>query len=61
MVWFWNGWDLCYRHVLNLNIQKQNQYIKLQDCIHKSSNYSKTEPSTNQTAWTIQNPNMFGI
>ena len=48
MVRFRNDRD--YSYVLKLTIQKPDQYMRIQDGIHKSSNYSKTDPFTDQTA-----------
>ena len=50
MVWFWNGRDYRYSYVIELTIQKQNQYIRIQDGIQISPNLLKTEPFINPTA-----------
>ena len=61
MVWFWYGQDYGYSFVLEMTIQKLNQYIRIQDGVKKSHNNLKTEPFATQQLRTSQNLNMFGI
>ena len=44
MVRFWNGQDFSYSYALELAIQKQNQYLRIQDGIQKSPNHNNAFP-----------------
>ena len=50
MVWFWNGQYYSYSYVIEPTIQKQNEYIRIQDDIPtiRKPNHSLTEH-----LWTV--------